>query len=299
MSFCSDIKNEISKIKVSSCCKLPLTYGFLLFSRSFSPKKICMQTENENTAKLYAKLLQNIYGADTVILKGGGKKETYRAIVESEADRLKILASVDFGIYDGKINRESFEKDCCSASFIRGAFLACGQISNPEVCYRADFSVRDNALALELKNILKENYIDSHISKKGNGYTVYIKRSEMITNLLTVIGASSRSMELIETIMIREVKNRTNRERNCDSSNISKTVNASIKQRKAIEFLKKSGKFDLLPEELKSAARLRLENPEFSLKQLCEASETKITVSGLNHRLNRITEIYQNAKKSN
>ena len=87
-----------------------------------------------------------------------------------------------------------------------------------------------------------------------------------------------------------------NRSRNCDSRNISRTVEASIKQRKAIEYLQKRGILESLPPELFSAATLRLNNPESSLKELTTLSEEKITVSGLNHRLKKIMEIYKDLK---
>ena len=47
MSFCKDVKNELAGIRVSECCKLPLAYGFMLFSRSFAVKRISMQTNKD------------------------------------------------------------------------------------------------------------------------------------------------------------------------------------------------------------------------------------------------------------
>lgn len=294
MSFCSVLKNELSVLKTHSCCREPLTYGFLLFSRAFSVKRICMQTENENTARLYAELLGSVYGAEVKVQSGGGSHVTWRAEVVSEADRLRILAAVDFGVYDGAINPEVFSRECCTASFIRGAFLACGHLSDPAVGYRVDFPVRDRRLAEELVRIMAENYITANISTRGKGYVVYIKRSEMIENLLTVMGASARSLELIETTIIKSVKNNMNRARNCDSGNIGRTVEASIAQRRAIDALAAADRLESLPPELLSAARLRRENPEASLKELCALSPEPLTVSGLNHRLRRIIEIYKN-----
>ena len=84
-----------------------------------------------------------------------------------------------------------------------------------------------------------------------------------------------------------------NRARNCDSANITKTVEASIKQRKAIEYLKKRELLSSLPEELIAAAALRIKYPEASLKELCKNSPEPITVSGLNHRLKKIIDIYE------
>lgn len=292
MSFCSKIKNELAAIKPNACCRESLCYGLLLFSRYFSAKKIAMQTENERTAKLYKELIGSVYGAEVEISVGGGKRTTYRAEVVSEADRLRILASVDFGIYDGCINLEEFSRECCSSSFIRGAFLACGYLADPSVSYRVDFPVKSKNLAEELKSVLAEHFTSANVSTRGNGFVVYIKKSEMIVNLLAVMGASSRSMEMIETTMIKDVLNRTNRARNCDSKNISRTVEASIRQRKAIEYLVKADRLESLPEELVKAAKLRLNNPDASLKELCKVSDEPITVSGLNHRLQRIIEIY-------
>lgn len=292
MSFCSDIKTELTVIKVSRCCTQALAYGLLLFGRTFNSSKIAMQSENKSVVLLYRNLIQKSYGVQVDITEGKSKNVNYRAEVTDSTDRLKILASVDFGIVDGKISHEFFNRECCEAAFVRGAFLACGQMSDPAKSYRVDFSVKSESLAEELRDILEKHSVKANISTRGNGFVVYIKRSEMIINLLALIGASSRSLEMIETTIIKSVKNNMNRARNCDSANISKTVEASIKQRTAIEYLKHRDLLQSLPKELISAANLRLEYPEASLKELCQNSQEPITVSGLNHRLKKIIEIY-------
>lgn len=294
MSFCSDVKAELSEIRVSHCCVQALTYGLLLFGRAFTPQKISMQSESDSVTKLYAAMVQKSYGADVEIIKGESKKITYRAQVSDEIDRLRILASVDFGMCDGKISHEFFNRACCEAAFVRGAFLSCGQMSDPEKDYRVDFPVKSEALAHELCDILARHEVKANISTRGNGFVVYIKRSEMIINLLALMGASTRSFELIETTMIKEANNKTNRMFNCDGANINKTIEASIKQRTAIEYLMKRDMLSSLPEELIAAANLRLKYPESSLKELCKNSPDTITVSGLNHRLKKIIEIYEN-----
>lgn len=294
MSFCSDIKTELSEIRVSRCCMQSLTYGLLLFGRAFKTQKISMQSENSSVTRLYAAMIQKCYGVNVAICKGNTKNTTYRAEIPDEIDRLKILASVDFGICDGKISQEFFNRACCEAAFVRGAFLSCGQMSDPQKSYRVDFPVKSEALAQELRNILARHEVLANISNRGNGFVVYIKRSEMIINLLALIGASARSLELIETTIIKEANNKTNRMFNCDEANIKKTIEASIKQRTAIEYLIKREMLSSLPKELIAAANLRLQYPEASLKELCKYSTEPITVSGLNHRLKKIIEIYEN-----
>ena len=293
MSFCGDIKKELSEIRVSRCCTQALTYGLLLFSRSFTAKKISMQSENRSVVKLYASMINKNYDAIVTITEGSSKNTTYRAEVEDDIDRLKILASVDFGIIDGKISHEFFNRSCCEAAFVRGAFLSCGQMTDPEKSYRVDFSVKNEALAKELQEILARHEVKANISTRGKGFVVYIKRSEMIINLLALMGASMRSLELIETTIIKEANNKTNRMFNCDGANIKKTIEASIKQRTAIEYLIKREMLSSLPKELISAANLRMKYPESSLKDLSKNSTEPITVSGLNHTLKRIIEIYE------
>lgn len=293
MSFCSDIKTELTEIRVSRCCVQALTYGLLLFGRAFNAQKISMQSENQAVTQLYSFLIQKIYDAQVKITMGESKNTTYRAEVADEIDRLKILASVDYGIIDGKISHEFFNRSCCEAAFVRGAFLACGQMSDPEKSYRVDFPIKNEKLAYELRDILAKHSVAANISTRGKGFVVYIKRSEMIINLLALMGASARSLELIETTMIKEVNNKTNRVFNCDGANINKTIEASMRQRRAIEYLISREMLSSLPEELVAAAQLRLKYPESSLKELCENSSEPITVSGINHRLKRIIEIYE------
>lgn len=299
MSFCTDVKNELAAIRPPKHCKPPLVYGFLLFGRSFAYRRISMQTTNQEMALYYVRLLREVYQIDAAVISGGGSRKTYRVAVESDADRLRILASFDYGIYDGEINRELIPDASSAAAFVRGAFLACGNLSDPNHRYSADFLIRNEALAHEFQGLLAKFDIQAGLSKRGNAFVVTLRRNETVGNLLTFIGASTRNLEMIETTVIKSVKNKTNRARNCDSANIGKTVEASIRQREAIDYLEKIGCFSALPEPLIQAAELRRNNPNASLHELCRLSSEPITVSGLNHRLKRLLELYEEHKPQN
>ena len=296
MSFSSDVKTELCELRPPEHTKMPLLYGFLLFSRSFSVKGIKMQTETEAVARLISRLLREVYSVSTEIKTGGGKRKVYRLEISSEADRLRLLASVDFGVSEQKINAEVVTNDTAAAAFVRGAFLACGQISDPEKGCRVDFLIRDKELAQEFRALLKEHYIDTNFTARQNGYLVYIKRNEMITNLLALTGASLRSLELIKFSILSSVKNNMNRATNCDNANLDRMVEASLKQREAIEYLKSHGILQTLDDKLISAATLREQNPEMSIKELCAVSGGDISPSGLTHRLKKLTEIYESRK---
>ena len=296
MSFCTDVKNELLSVKPSICCKSAYIYGFMLFGRAFSIKKISLQTGNENVAKGYAEGMFSVYKVKPEITVGGNLRPTYKAEVTSEADRLKILASMDFGITETDINKELFLRDCCVLAFIKGAFLACGNINDPEKEYRAEFNIKNELLADEFSALLEEQGINMKKTLRKSGVQLYTKDSTMIEEMLTLMGAGKVALDIMDTKIMKSVKNKINRARNCDNANISKTVEASIKQRTAIEFLEKADRLYSLPGELLEAAILRKENPEATLKELCKISVTPLTVSGLNHRLSKIIEIYEEMK---
>ena len=297
MSFCVQVKNELISIRPSGCCKPSLVYGFMLFGRSFSIKSICLQTANENVAKAYCDLIYSQYKIRPELKQGGSVKPTFKADVKSEAERLKILATFDFGVAEKIIDDSFFLRECCAPSFIRGAFLACGNINNPEKEYRAEFNVKNLKLADELCELLENYGINMKKSVRGSGVQLYVKDSESVEDLLTLMGAGKKTLDIIDTKIMKEVKNNINRAGNCDNANISKTVEASIRQRTAIEYLERVDRLYSLPHELLEAALLRKNNPNATLKELCRLSDSALTVSGLNHRLKKIVEIYEEIKK--
>lgn len=125
---------------------------------------------------------------------------------------------------------------------------------------------------------------------RRNDYLLYYKESENIEDLLTYLGAPKSSLELMEVKIVKELRNRVNRATNCETANISKTVNAALSQIEDIRLIEASGGIGSLDEELRELARLRLQNPDMSLRELGQALTSPISRSGVNHRLRRISE---------
>ena len=90
---------------------------------------------------------------------------------------------------------------------------------------------------------------------------------------------------------MKDIRNRTNRIKNCDNGNISRNIEASLLQCAAIEKLKKADKLSTLSPELYEVAVLRLEHPNHSLSELCKLMDNKITRSGMNHRIKKLLEL--------
>ena len=167
---------------------------------------------------------------------------------------------------------------------------ACGTLNDPEKSYHLELSV-PYSLKNDLIRILEEVELKPKEIKRNNNFLLYFKDSEEILTLLTVMGANDAVLEYMGVKIYKDIRNNVNRRTNFESANFDRTVNAAIRQQQAIEKLKKEGKFNTLPTELKEIAVLRLENPDMSLKQIGEALNPPLSRSGVNHRLQKIIDL--------
>ena len=228
-------------------------------------------------------------------ISGGGTKRDYFTVtIEDEAKCTEILNSLGyfgFELGDSVIKYQNIEDECCKVSFLRGAFLACGIVSDPNKEYHAEFPIKNATLTNEFYEILCEMGLKPKKSSRGQTHIIYFKESENIEDLLTTIQATNHTLELAGIKVYKDMRNHYNRLSNCEVANISKTVNAAVAQNQAIAKIKQEGAFESLSEELRFAAELRQKNPEATLKELVELSGNTITKSGLNHRLSRLVTI--------
>lgn len=297
MSFSSEIKSELCKLENKKfCCLRAECYGMWLFSKCFSLREAAYVTENSGVARRMLELAAAAAGAGGELSYGVSrrKKPAYRVALQDEDSRLRLLSA--FGHTGGetslRINRAVLEDDCCQAAFLRGAFLTCGTAADPQKGYHLEFAVPYQKLANQLYTLLSEVSafpVNPLLASRKGGYVVYWKESGQIEDLLTFLGAAGASMELMQVRMYKEAKNDINRKANFETANMDKTYSASARQIAAIAALNDVGELSSLPDGLRELARLRLENPEMTLRQLGEA--LGISRSGVNHRLERLLEL--------
>jgi hypothetical protein len=196
-----------------------------------------------------------------------------------------------------RINYANLTNECCISSFLRGAFLSCGSVSDPTKMYHLEFVIPFKKLSMDLVKIMSElDLYPKTVFRKGN-YVVYFKDSESIEDFLAIIGAQNASLYMMNVKIEKDVNNRINRKMNFDMHNIDMTVNAAMRQINAIEYLKSTTGLSILPENLKELAELRIENPEASLSELVNLYDKDISKSGVKHRLDKIISIAQEHKE--
>lgn len=219
----------------------------------------------------------------------------FKVYVRTAAQRQQVMAA--FGHEKGelalRLNRANLTGDCCMAALLRGAFLACGTLTDPEKDYHLEFVVPYRYISRDLAKLLNElSLAPKQLERKGS-HVVYCKDSGQIEEILTLMGAQNAALELMGIKMYKDMRNNINRKTNFETANISRTANAAAEQVYAIEAILEHAGVESLPEELKEIALLRLENPEMSLRELGEALSEPISRSGVNHRLRRLVSIAQ------
>ena len=293
MSFSSEIKQELSKIN-NLKDKQQVKYELLGYLISSNPKilsrnKIKYSTENEYNINRFTKLLSNLNLNYEIEIEGKLFVVTLNTkdidLIKIEDEKIKINSKL--------INPESIENQRIEdkKSIIRGAFLGSGSINNPEKKYHLEINFSNKENLEYIKDILQGLEINLKILENTNKYAIYLKEGEEISSFLALMGATKGMLNFEEIRVKKEMRGKVNRLVNCQTANLSKTINASIEQVEAIRKLKEKGKFNNLNDNLKEIANLRLENPNMNLIELGELLKKPIGKSGVNYRLKKIIEL--------
>ena len=164
-------------------------------------------------------------------------------------------------------------------------------MSDPQKGYHLEFVCTDEYKAKQLQSVLVGFDIDAKIVLRKKYFVVYIKDGAGIVDLLNVCEAHVALMNLENLRIVKEMRNSINRRVNCETANISKTVNAASRQVEDILYIKEHYGFANLPGGLKEMAEVRLENPDVPLKELGEYLDPPVGKSGVNHRLRKLSEL--------
>lgn len=187
-------------------------------------------------------------------------------------------------------------------AYLRGCFLASGSVNNPKTSrYHLEFLIDDAEYATFINDMLNKIDLNSRTIKRRNGYMIYIKEADKISDFLKIIKASSSVLYFENIRIYRDQKNKTNRLNNCEQANVEKTINTGLKQIEYINVIANMIGLEALDEKL-AVARYRLKYSESSLAELSDiiSHETgvRVTKSGLNHRFRKIKQIADNLKQN-
>lgn len=281
MSFSSNIKEELSRINIFFSLELVQAelIGYLISNNTiFDNEFVRFSTENEYNANRLRKLLK-------------------RLNIEYNFELQGKVYSIVF-LKDNLINLQEIneEKEEIKKAIVRGVYLGGGSLNNPNSKYHLEILFKTEEDREKIAEILEKFNILIKYFKRNEKYSIYIKDGEEISKFLALIGANNSVLRYEEIRVEKDSRNSINRIVNCETANLNKTINASVVQIKAIQKLKKTGKFNKLPDNLQEIADVRVENPNLNLTELGKLLKNPIGKSGVNHRLKKIIEIAEEIK---
>jgi hypothetical protein len=314
MSFSSNVKDELSRqissgrhCQIAEISAIISLCGKIIIS---TDDKYCIKvhTENVAVARKYFTLIKKTFNINTeisirrnVYLK---KSRTYSILIKGHEDSERVLNACKL-IENSEIKENLsivsnliIQKSCCKRAFIRGAYLAAGSISDPEKFYHFEIVCTSKRKAVQLQEIINYFDIEAKIVQRKKYYVVYIKEGAQIVEILNVMEAHVSLMNLENVRILKEMRNSVNRQVNCETANINKTVSAAVKQMDDIKFIKEHMGFEGLSEGLEDVARIRLEYPEATLKELSALLNPPVGKSGVNHRLRKLSNLAQELRES-
>lgn len=282
MSFSSEVKEEMARhISPARHCQIAELAAIMHFCGQYGRDKngnytIGFQTENDAVITKGFTLLKKTYNIDT------------DSIIDEE-QMAQITAKI--GHPDEPVNGLLIKNSCCQRAFLRGAFLSVGSMSDPRKGYHLEFVCTNEENAGQLCTVMQTFEIDARIVLRKKYHVVYLKEGSGIVDLLNVCEAHIALMNFENLRILKEMRNSVNRRVNCETANITKTVNAATRQIEDIEYIRDHYGFQNLPENLREMAEIRLEYPDAPLKELGSYLTPPVGKSGVNHRLRKISEL--------
>ena len=294
MSFSSEIKDEICHIGAADdCCARAELASVFLMNRANGAPGDRLITENAAFARRAYGLLRKLYGAppDIIVSKNRRLKKnaTYVVKIDKEMDLARQPG-------DAPTLKKLTKKRCCKKAALRGAFLAAGSITDPEKLYHLEIYCKDGALAEFFSGLMAPFGLGPKITERAEYFVLYVKDSGKIVDFLNVIGAHQALLSLENTRILKGMRNDVNRAVNCETANLEKTVNASLRHISNIIYIRDTIGFRSLPENLREIAAARLDHREISLKELGDMLSPPLGKSGVNHRLRKLDLIAENAR---
>ena len=314
MSFSGMVKEELSKrIGTARHCRIAELAAIFSFCghiecTSGGGQELRIQTENEAVSRKCFTILKKTFNIETDITVRESshlKKGSIYSIslsnpvdVRELLEAAKLLTDGDNGGMLKVGNSIVYQRDCCKRAFIRGAFLSSGSISDPRKGYHFEIVCTDGEKAGQLQEIIRSFHIDAKIVLRKKSYVVYVKEGAQIVDMLAIMEANVALMDLENIRILKEMRNSVNRKVNCETANINKTVSAAVKQIEDIRLIEKKVGFQSLNEGLEEVARLRLQYPEATLKELGMMLTPQVGKSGVNHRLRKLSTLAEELREN-
>jgi len=301
MSFSTDVRNELARIIPEKTCCQKAELSALLMLRAdlvANPNgELCLTSTVENAipARKIYRLLKEAYGLSSSVRIQEKKrfKKSRLYVVETSMDKLNGEGCVqELGLIDKgwkrQVNWNLVSKNCCKRAYLRGIFIGRGFINRPEGNYHLEMVLNDSRLISDVQKIMRKLEVQARVSERKNSLLLYIKESEKIVDFLRIVEASKALLDFENVRIVKSMRNQVNRQVNCETANLAKTVDASVRQVEMIERLLHKIGVKGLPPNLRELAILRIDHPDSTFKEMGIMLDPPLTKSGVAYRMKKL-----------
>jgi len=293
-TFSGRIRAELARVNARTVeeMRAELTTFFLCAGKMADPSDVVPSYAVTSSSVLAERLVGQLraIGYDALAEKTIGKSNTrwqLYPLPSGDTDFSRDLRTAKDEITIDRLSSRPAERRAA----LRGAFLACGTMSDPKTSYRVEFLVRDRQTADMLVLFLHAENIDVSVTPKEARQMVYFKEGEAAANFLALVGAHTCLLNFENIRVDKELRNQVNRVVNCDTANAQRQGNASARQIRLMEALLSEEDTAGIPGELLEAARVRVDNPGSSVRDIGLLMNPPIGKSGMHHRLKKLEEL--------
>lgn len=308
MSFSGRVKEELGKqVSQARHCQLAEFAALFLLCgkvrrRSGGGISLEIHTENLTVAQKSYMLLKMAFDTSIEIrIRNHSLKSytpAYYLVIRDQAAAMQILKAVKlldesesrWGDFAG-IPYRLVQNTCCKRAYLRGVFMAAGSVTNPKKGYHLEIAVSSARFCRQLQEIVVSFGIEAKIVERKKYYVLYVKEGSLIVDFLNIMEAHLALMEFENIRILKDVRNSVNRQVNCETANINKTVTAAARQIEDIRYIERRKGFRQLNDGLREIAELRLDYPDSSLTELGQMLSKPLGKSGVNHRLRKLSDI--------
>ncbi|MDD2421044.1 MAG: DNA-binding protein WhiA [Heliobacteriaceae bacterium] len=302
MSFSGDAKEELARVMPRRrCCQLAELAALIRMDGLLQVGRgrliaILVTTDSASVARKVFRLVKSVFRLQARIVvrrkRRLKKSNDYVIILPVRGERPDLLKDLGIKAENGNFffvaNEDLVKRQCCRRAYLRGAFLGGGSVNSPEGTYHFEIITDDESHAEKLCDLFQRFKLAPKVSRRRTWFIVYLKESDQIVKMLSIIGAHTALLDFENVRIVKEMRNQVNRLVNCETANLTKTVNAAVRQVEMIKLIARTRGLTKLPQPLRDVAELRLQYPEASLKELGEMLSPPVGKSGVNHRIRKL-----------
>ena len=290
MNFTNEIKRDLlAHIPVTHTGAVAAMAALLSTCGTLAGEGFEVVSENERVAEYFQRLAESL-GAQPEIREAvrdpKRKRDKLTFYCGGESARRILSETAD-------LRSRLAEDEDAALCYLRAAFLGGGSCTLPRdgasTGYHLECVFFTRLRCEEFCALLSQFELFCKLVPRGDTFVAYVKSSEAISDVLSVLGADGALKKLTAVSAARARTNNENRIQNCMAGNADKAAIASAAQTVALKKLADNGSLQQLPAPLRETAIARLEHPTLSLAEL--ARSLGVSKGGLNHRIRRLMQI--------